>query len=141
MFEWIAPVGGQKVIWRPLKVGDHIDLDANYGTSSMAHLKKYATLEARIISVDGTEKKMMNKSDCGIVREWDEYDFIAFNDEVESRELARAVSLAPQRPGGVVAALEQSVNKVQLALNELASVLIQVPQKAKEAEQKLGPLK
>jgi len=140
-FEWTQPIGGQKIVWRPLKVGDHIDLDGNYGRSDMAHLKRYATLAARIVSVDGTPKAQLQKDDVGIVREWDEHDLIAFNEEVESRELARSVALAPQRPGGVVSSLEQAVNKAQVAATELAMALTAVLQKAKEAEQKLGPLK
>lgn len=139
-FEWTQPVGGQKIVWRPLKVGDHIDIDGNYSRADMAHQKKYVMLEARIISVDGTPKAQLNKSDCGIVRDWDEYDLIAFNDEVESRELARVVALAPQRPGGAVATLEQAVNKAQAAANDLAQALTAVLQRAREAEQKLGPL-
>jgi hypothetical protein len=140
-FEWTQPIGGQKIVWRPLKVGDHIDLDTNYASSSMAALKPYATLAVRIISVDGIEKAKLPGGDLVNVREWDEHDFIAFKDEIETRELARSVALAPQRPGGVVTSLEQAVNKAQLAATELAQSLNIVLQKAKEAEQKLGPLK
>jgi hypothetical protein len=139
-FEWVQPIGGQKIIWRPLRVGDHIDLDANYGRSDMAHLKKYATLAARIISVDGKAKQEFG-GDLVNLREWEDYDLIAFNEEIESRELARSVALAPQRPGGVVMSLEQAVTKAQMAANELGQALTAVLERAKEAEQKLGPLK
>lgn len=139
-YEWTQPIGGQKVVWRPLKVGDHIDLDANYSRSDSTHLKKYATLAARIVSIDGQDKAKFS-SDLANLREWDEYDLIAFNEEVESRELARSVALSPQRPGGVVASLEQSIAKVQASANELALALTATLQKAKEVEQKLGPLR
>jgi hypothetical protein len=139
-FPWVQPIGGQKIVWRPLKVGDHIDLDANYGRSDMAHLKRYATLAARIISVDGKAKQEFS-GDLVNLREWEDYDLIAFNEEIESRELARSVALAPQRPGGVVMSLEQAVTKAQMAANELGQALTAVLERAKEAEQKLGPLK
>jgi hypothetical protein len=139
-FEWVQPIGGQKIVWRPLRVGDHIDLDANYGRSDMAHLKKYATLGARIISVDGKPKQDFG-GDLVNLREWEDFDLIAFNEEIESRELARSVALAPQRPGGVVMSLEQAVSKAQMAANELGHALTAVLERAKEAEQKLGPLK
>lgn len=140
MFEWTQPIGGQKIVWRPLKVGDHIDLDANYGRSDMAHLKRYATLAARVVSVDGQEKAKF-QNDLLNFRDWDEYDLIAFGEEVDSRENARAAALAPQRPGGVVQSLEQAVIKAQVAANDLGMALAAVVAKAKEAEQKLGPLK
>ena len=140
-FEWTLPVSGQKIVWRPLKIGDHMDLDANYGASNMAHLKRYAQVSSRIISIDGKTKNEMSKDDLAIVKDWDEYDFIAFHEEVESRELARQVALAPQRPGGVVQTLEQAVTKVQQVLGELGPALTIALQKFKEAEQKTGPLK
>lgn len=139
-FDWTQPIGGQKVTWRPLKVGDHIDLEANYGRSDVAHMKKYATLAARIISIDGKPKSELG-GDLVNLREWEDYDLAEFNAEIESREIARAVALAPQRPGGVVSSLEQAVNKLQMTLNEAAVALNAVVMKAKEAEQKLGPLK
>lgn len=141
MFEWTQPVGGKVVVWRPLKVGDHIDIEANYNRSDMVHLKPWVTMAARIISIDGIEKAKLGKDDLGLVRDWDEYDFISFKEEIDSRELARSVSLAPQRQGGAVVGLEQAVTKVQAAANELGMALAAVVQKAKEAEQKLGPLK
>jgi hypothetical protein len=128
-------MGGQKVVWRPLKVGDHIDIDANYGASNMIHLKRYAELASRIVSVDGQTKAQLNKGDVDLVREWEDYDLVAFQEEIVSRELARSVALAPQRPGGAVAALEQVVSKIQVAATELGVALTAVIQKAKEAEQ------
>jgi hypothetical protein len=139
-FEWTQPIGGQKIVWRPLKVGDHIDLDANYGRSDMAHLKRYATLAARLVSVDGKQKHEFS-GDLANLRDWEDYDLIAFNDEIETRELARSVALAPQRPGGAVMSLQQAVDKVQAVANELGQALTAVLERAKEAEQKLGPLK
>lgn len=139
-FEWTQPIGGQKIIWRPLKVGDHIDLDANYSASSTEHLKKYVKLASRIISIDGVEKAKLG-GDLLNLREWDEYDLMTFNEEVDSREIARAVALSPQRASGAVVALETAVNKAQLALEEVAKALTVVVQTAKEVEQKTGPLK
>src|SRR6185369_12363337 len=103
-FEWVQPIGGQKIVWRPLKVGDHIDLEANYGRSDTAHLKRFATIAARLVSVDGKAKHEFS-GDLANLRDWEDYDLMAFNDEIETRELARAVALAPQRPGGVVMTL------------------------------------
>ena len=140
-FEWTQPLGGAKIIWRPLKVGDHIDLESNYSRSDTVHLKRFAELAARIISVDGKTKAELQKDDLGIIREWEDYDLAEFQNEISSREIARAVALSPQRPGGVVSALEQSVAKLQHGLNELSSLLTATIQKAKETEQKLGPLK
>lgn len=139
-FVWTAPMGGQKVTWRPLKVGDHIDLDTNYAASNMIHLKRYVEFAVRIVSIDGMTKAQLNKDDVGLIRDWEDFDLVAFQEEIASRELARSVALSPQRPGGAVAALEQGVNKAQVALSELAGLITVVVQKAKEAEQKLGPL-
>lgn len=139
-FIWTAPMGGQKIVWRPLKVGDHIDLDANYGSSNMIHLKRYAELAIRVVSIDGILKAQLQKDDVGIIRDWEDFDLVAFQEEISSRELARSVALSPQRPGGVVASLEQVVSKIQVAATELGIAITAVVQKAKEAEQKLGPL-
>lgn len=139
MFEWKQPIGGKVINWRPLKVGDHIDIDANYSRADVAHMKRFVTLAARILKVGDKEKREF-AGDLADLRDWDEYDLIAFSDEVESRELARSVALAPQRQGGAVASLEQAVAKAQAALTESARALQEVVQKAKEAEQKLGPL-
>jgi len=139
-FPWTLPIGGQKIEWRPLKIDDHINLDLNYSASNMAPLRRYATVAARIVSIDGKPKNELAKDDIGIVKEWDELDFISFHEEIESRELARQVALAPKRPGGVVQTLEQAVTKVQQVLGELGPALTVALQKFKEAEQKTGPL-
>jgi hypothetical protein len=134
-FEWVQPIGGKKITWRPLTMGDHLNLDALYrGTTD--YQKPYALMAARITRLD-------DKTDVSLkdIYDWDEYDFISFREEVESRELARMVALAPQRPGGVVTTLEQAVNEAQVALGKIAQAISTVLERAKEAEQKLGPLR
>ncbi len=135
MFEWKMPIGGKVVMWRPLKVGDHMDLDANYGRSDIAHMRKYAELAMRVLKIG--DKDNVQVTD---LRDWDEYDLLEFKSEVDSRELARAVSMSPQRGGGAVSLLEQAVEAAQLDLQKVASSLQRVVQAAKEAEQKTGPL-
>ncbi len=122
-------------MWRPLKVGDHMDLDANYGRSDVAHMRKYAELAMRVLKIDDKENIQVTN-----LREWDEYDLLEFKAEVDSRELARAVSMSPQRGGGAISLLEQAVEAAQLDLQKVAHSLTRVVQAAKEAEQKTGPL-
>lgn len=134
-FEWKQPIGGKTVLWRPLKVGDHMDLDANYARADVAHLRRFAAIAARITKIGDKEGVQVND-----LRDWEEYDLVAFQDEFESRELARAVSLSPQRIGGSVVQLEQSIASAQLELGKVAQILQQVLQSAKQVEQKTGPL-
>lgn len=104
-FTWTQPVGGKVVIWRPLKMGDHIDLDANYGKQSTAHLKKYAEYALRIIQCGDPNPRGFDVQDF---REWDEEDYARFIEEVATQEAVRANALSAQRPGSPVAKLDEA---------------------------------
>ena len=137
-FEWTQPVGGKKVSWRPLKVGDQMDLDANYGRADVAYLRKYAGYAKRIMNMEGLAPGQ--KPQVNDLREWDEYDLEAFAEEVAMREMARANALSAQRPGSPILRLEQAIESAQLAASKLGEELKNVLAAAKQTEQQLGPL-
>ncbi len=137
-FEWKQKVGGKKVAWRPLRVGDQMDLDANYGRAERAHLRKYASYAKRIISIEGMAPGQMPQVED--LRDWDEYDLEAFAEEVAMREMARAHSLSSQQPGSPLPRLEEAIEAAQLAAARLGEDLKNVLVAAKATEQQLGPL-
>lgn len=137
-FEWTLPMSGKKVAWRPLRVGDQMDLDANYGAAQRAHLKKYAAYAMRLVTIEGLAPG--DKPQVEHLRDWDEYDLEAFAEEVAMREMARANALSAQRPGTPIPRLEQAIESAQLTLNKVAEALKDVLIAAKSAEQSLGPL-
>jgi hypothetical protein len=136
-FTWTQPVGGKVVVWRPLKMGDHIDLDANYGKTNVAHLKKYAQYALRILQVGDASPRQFDVNDF---REWDEYDFDQFVEEVATQEAVRANALSSTRPGSPVKVLDEAITQAQIDLNKVAESLRNVLASAKALEQKTGPL-
>lgn len=131
---WTQPIGGKVVEWRPLTVGDNMDLDANYQQASIFHLKKYAQYAMRVVSFDG--KPGFQASD---LRTWDAFDLEAFAEEVVLREQLRASTLSGKRDGSAVQRLEGAVNEAQAAATKLGQCLNDVLAAAKAAEQN-GPL-
>lgn len=129
-FSWTQPVDGKVVEWRPLTVGDNMDLDANYQQVQIAHLKKYAQYAMRVVNFDGKPGFQVND-----FRTWDAYDLEAFAEEVVMREQLRASALTGQRNGSAVQRLEASINKAQAAATELGQALADVLASAKAAEQ------
>src|SRR5678816_4101521 len=132
--EWTQPIGGKKVEWRPLTVGDNMDLDGNYQRSDIAFQRKYAQYAMRITSFDG--KPNFQIAD---LRSWDEYDLEAFAEEVVLREQLRASTLSGTRDGSAVQRLEAAVNGAQAAATKLGACLASVLAAAEAAEQN-GPL-
>ena len=131
-------MSGKKVTWRALRVGDQMDLDANYGAANRAHLKKYAAYAMRLVTIEGLTPG--EKPQVEHLREWDEYDLEAFAEEVAMREMARANALSSKRDGSAVQRLEQSIETAQLSLAKAAEDLKSVLIAAKSVEQHHGPL-
>lgn len=135
-FSWVTPIGWKKITWLPLKVGDRMDLDANYSRSDVAWRKKYAEYAMRIVSCEGVSGKFQTED----FKEWDEFDLEAFAEEVATQEILRANSLSNQRPGSPVERLEQAINAAQIAANKMGAELQNVLAVAKMAERNAGPL-
>lgn len=135
-FTWTQPMGGKKVIWRPLKVGDRMDLDANYSRSDIAYQRKYAEYAMRIVSCEGVDGKFQIDN----FRDWEDYDLEALAEEVVTQETLRANALATSRPGSPVERLEAAIGAAQIAANKLGEELRNVLAAAKTTERNLGPL-
>lgn len=133
---WVQPVGGKTVKWRFAKVSDGMDLDANYGRSDRAHLRKYAQFAMRIVSFEGKVEPFQVND----FRDWEEYDLEQFAEEVATKEMARAAALSQQKAGSPIPNLERAIEAAQVAANNLATELRNVLMAAKATEQQLGPL-
>lgn len=137
-FTWKLPIGGKSLTWKPLTMGDVMDLDANYSRSDTVHRRKYAEAALRIISFEGMQDgKTFQIEDF---RSWDGLDYDAFLDEVATQELLRASKLSGERPGNPVQKLERAIERAQAAANELGNCLREVLLSAKATENLLGPL-
>jgi hypothetical protein len=87
-FEFKQPVGGKKISWKPLSVGQEIDIEAGYAAPAAKHLIKYMLLVSRVTAVDGVAVSP-KLSD---LREWDSYDLECFVQDVEEREFERKMA-------------------------------------------------
>ena len=135
-FTWKQPMGGKSITWHPLKVGDRMDLDANYSRSDIAYQKKYAEYAMRIMSCEGVNGKFQIQD----FRDWDDYDLEAFAEEVATQEILRANALSADRPASPIDRLESAINAAQLAATKLGQELQNVLAAAKTTERNLGPL-
>lgn len=135
-FAWKQPMGGKAITWRSLKVGDRMDLDANYSASHTISRKKYAEYALRIVTCEGVNEKFQVDD----FREWDDYDLEAFAEEVVLQETIRANALSSQRPGSPVERVEQAINAAQVAASKMGLELTNVLAAIKSAERSIGPL-
>ena len=138
-FPWKLPLGGKTLTWKPLSMGDIMDLDANYSRSDVIHQRKYAEMALRIVSFEGMAEGQ--KFQLEHFRAWDGFDYDAFCEEVAMQELLRASKLSGERPGSPIQRLERAIEKTQGAANELGAALREVLASAKATENLLGPLK
>lgn len=135
---WKQPIGGKAITWKPVSMGDIMDLEANYSRSDIAHQRKYAETALRIVSIEGMPDGQ--KFQIQDFRSWDPLDFEAFLDEVSTQELLRASKLSGERPGNPVQKLERAIEAAQAAANNLGGALREVLLSAKATENLLGPL-
>ena len=85
MYEWTQPIGKKVIKWRPLTVGDEMDVQATYRLAENQHLQPYELLRRRILTVSGEEKKC----EMGDFRQWDALDLDLFAEEVQRVERDR----------------------------------------------------
>lgn len=135
-FNWKQPMGGKPVTWRPLKVGDRMDLDANFSRSDVVYQKKYAEYALRIVTCEG----VVGKFQIDNFRDWEDYDLEAFAEEVQMQETLRANALSATRPGSATERLEQAINVAQVQLAKAGQELTNVLAAAKNVERNNGPL-
>jgi hypothetical protein len=138
VYEWKQPVGGKAILWRPLKVGQELDIAAANRRPEQQHLVSALVLAARIVKYGDAER-------CSLadVRDWDEYDFEAFVEETNLVESQRRAALRKGRMDQApIEALEAAVEQANAAANAFNVALRAVLDHAKACEAaQSGPLK
>lgn len=88
-FTWTQPVGGKVINWKPLTVGQEIDIEAHHNRPDTAHLRPYVVIQRRITGYDG--KPVCTLDD---LRSWDVIDLQEFIAEIERKEAERRAAFA-----------------------------------------------
>lgn len=125
MFTWRQPIGGKEVRWKPLTLGQEMDVEANFRRDELRHLMKYETLRLRIIGFGDADHCSMQE-----FRLWDSSDVEEFVREVEGRELARRAAFRKERAAkGFTAQFETLCDDLKITskkLNELADDMLAI---------------
>lgn len=136
-FEFVLPVSGKKVIWKPLTVGRSLDVSAAHRSDSMRHLLGPAMLMARIIGYDDKEASPTMAQ----MRDMDEFDLEALSEEVDQKEAARKATFRKERLGGDPGAMvNKAIEDAQLATVQLGLALKALLEARQVEDQNSGPL-
>ncbi len=88
-YAWRKPLGGEQLTWKPLTVGQEIEIEAQHQRADVAHLRKYEVVRRRILSY-GDQGKVCTLDD---LKAWDPLDLEAFITEIESKDALRRAAL------------------------------------------------
>ncbi len=133
-FNWTQPVGGKALTWRPLTVGDEIDVQMECARPETAPLRPYEVLRRRITSFEGRPVCTLAE-----LKQWDTIDVEAFLEEVERTETMRRAAVLSKAAGDAPGSLVE----LEASLMEMRSAAAQFSQAADKALAKLkaaGPL-
>lgn len=117
-FEFVLPIAGKKVKWRPLSWQESMDIAAGHANASAA-VADSAAVARRIIAVDDQQG-----FPPGLWSQISEDDFIALREEIETKEAMRRIGFRKQREGGnAFEAVRHAIEESQLAANNLGRAL------------------
>lgn len=136
MFEWTQPVGRKSLKWKPLTLGQEMDIISTNRQPAQQHLVPPMLVLARIVEYDGKTRSAASAPlSLQELRDWDAEDYRELLEHIDMKENERRVSLRKQQPGaGPVAALEAAIDEAQAAANRLSAALSQVLEQAKAHE-------
>ena len=89
-YTFTRPTDGKAFPWKPLTVGDEMDIQASYRREEAQHLTQYALFAARL-GLPGPND----------LREWETVDLLALINHVSETEAGRAAALT--KPSGSAA--------------------------------------
>jgi hypothetical protein len=110
-FSYTLPVIGVALIWKPLTLGQEIEIDAQHRRVDNAHLKPIEVIRRRITSYG--DKPVCTLED---MKAWDTIDYEDFCKEIEEREAERKASFIRRKSDaspGPVAELEAVVMEMR----------------------------
>lgn len=116
---WKQPIGGKTITWKPITVGDEMDIDAAYRHDNNRHLNKYMRLAVRITALDGAAKRV----ELHDIRNWDSFDLDSFYEEVQLQEAKRAASLGKADQANPATMYRAAAARVEVAMAEMAGAL------------------
>lgn len=137
-YEWTQPIGGRKIIWRPLTIGQELDIVAGNSREERKHLIPAMMLGARVVMC-GEDKGLPYSK----LRDWDDIDFAEFAEEVSRVELLRREACRKNQPNAItpVAQLEAAVQDFQIYMDKAVTAIKNIVDYAKTVEaQQSGPL-
>lgn len=114
-YSWRKPLGGEQLTWKPLTVGQEIEIEAQHQTPANAHLRKYEVIRRRIVSY-GDQGKVCTLED---LKSWDPLDLEAFVEEVETKDAERRAALFKRNAGA-----PSPIVELEAALLEVRSTLM-----------------
>ncbi len=135
MFNWTQPVGQKAVTWRPLGVGEEMDIEASFRREEQRHLRKYEMLRRRIIKY-GDDTKCPSED----FRKWDSLDLEMFAEDVATQEAVRRATLTKKAAGTALEDLQSAVASVQVSMDSLMGALEGAIGAARVAGASSGPL-
>lgn len=94
MFAFQLPVSGKLVRWRPLTVGEEIEIDTVYRSEATRPLRNYELLRRRITGYGEASLCSLEE-----LRAWDTLDLECFAEQVEEREQERKAVLRKKQAG------------------------------------------
>ncbi len=117
MFNWTQPIGKKSITWKPLTIGDEMDIEANFSRPESKHLQKYESLRRRIITFGDAPS-------CGPgeFRVWDSRDVGMFAEEVERKESMRGAAFDRSPTGDTFERLKRITTDLDDAFGRLKAL-------------------
>lgn len=135
MFEFELPVARKKVVWKPLDVGQQLQLAASYQGNQQV-MRSAAMLADRIIQF-GDQPSLPGTKACPfpVIQTWDEIDYNEFSDHVEREEAKRyAAYKKKESPSTAMAKAQDAVNKAGESLIAAIKSMNEAMQELKDAQ-------
>lgn len=137
MYPFKLPQSGKELTWRPLTVGQQLDIaNANRLDAQKMYLQP-SLLAAKIVSYDGRQSCSLAE-----IKSWSEIDYNALQEEIENKESAERLAFKKKLPGDTAysALLDAKLAEFRTALMVVDKTMTEALDIVRASEATASPL-